>query len=259
MWTEIKTAYRDSWTVAVKFPLLFALPAAAEFAQHVVEYRLGMFASLEGMQAAADSGWRMGFGIVKVLSLFLLIYWVSRALAALRGAPLRVPGDARSALLFAGVLAWGLGTGMLQLFGGDLIAPFASGRAAMIIGAVFGVALLICDLYLSAWKIGASLGNDRLTFTASFRIMYGNFWWSLGYFVLMFLPLMVVHYALNFLAVGQPPIPMWATIGFDGLIVGYLGIVMTVATYVIAGRAATRKGETLLPQGVPEFKGAPAR
>src|SRR3954467_10577040 len=104
MWSEIKTAYRDSWAVALKYPLLFALPAAAEFAQHVAEYRIGMFASMEGMKAAADNGVRMGFGVVKVLSLFLLVYWVSRALAVLRGAPLRVPGDARSIRLFALVL-----------------------------------------------------------------------------------------------------------------------------------------------------------
>jgi hypothetical protein len=247
MWTEIKSAYRDSWTVARKFPLLFALPATAEFAQHVVEYELGMFASLEGMKAAADSGWRMGFGMVKVLSLILLTYWVSRALAALHGAPLRVRGDARSARLFALVLAWGVGTDLLQLFGGNLIGPFLPGRATLIVGAVFGLALLVCDIYLSAWKVGASLGNARLTFAASFRIMHGNFWWSLGYFALMFLPPLVLHYLLNFLAVGRPPIAMWAMIGFDALTVGYLGIVLTAASYIIARRATSRKGGTLLP------------
>lgn len=247
MWTEIRTAYRDSWAVALKFPLLFALPATAEFAQHVAEYKVGMFASMEGMVAAADNGFRMGFGIVKVLSLFLLIYWVSRALAVLRGAQLRVPGDARSARLFAWVLAWGLATGLLQLFGGDLIAPFVSSRVTLIIGAAFALVLLVCDTYLTVWKVGASLGNERLTFTASFRIMHGNFWWSLVYFVAMFLPLMVAHYALNSLAVGRPPTLMWATLSADALTVGYLGIVLTALSYVIAGRATARKGEPLLP------------
>jgi hypothetical protein len=247
MWTKIKTAYRDSWTVALKFPLLFALPAAAEVAQHIAEFQVGMYTSLQGMQAAEDNAWRMGFGIVKVLSLFLLIYWGSRALADLREARLRVAGDARSAQLFAGVIAWSLGTGLLQLFGGGLIAPFATGRAAMIIGAVFALALLVFDIYLTAWKVGAALGNERLTFIASFRIMNGNFWWSLGYFVLMFLPLMVIHYALNFLAVGRPVFQLWAILGFDALVVGYLGIVMVAISFVIAERATARNGETLIP------------
>ena len=131
MWTDIKAAYRDSWKVALTFPLLFALPAAAEFAQHIVEYEIGMFASMAGMKAAADNGWRMGFGMVKILSLFLLGYWVSRALARLHGAQLRVRGDRNSARLFVGVLAWSIGTGMLQLFGGDLIAPFVPNPKAL--------------------------------------------------------------------------------------------------------------------------------
>jgi hypothetical protein len=247
MWTEIRTAYRDSWTVALTYPLLIALPAAAELSQHVAEYATGMFANLEGMKAAADNGWRMGLGIVKVTTLFLLIYWVSRALAALHGASLRVRGDGHSARLFAGVLGWGLATGAVQLFGGDLIGPFASGRVAIFIGAAYFLALLVCDTYLNVWKVGAALGNERLTFIASFRIMHGNLWWSLLYFIAMFLPLMVVHYALNFLAIGRPPALMWATLGVDALTVGYLGIVLTATTYFIARRAMARKSEPLLP------------
>src|SRR3954468_14980823 len=247
MWTEIRTAYRDSLAVGLKYPLLLALPATAELAQHVVEDRVGMFASFEGMKAAADNGWRMGFGMVKVLALFLLTYWVSRALAARRGAALRVRGDARSAGLFAWVLAWSLATGLIQLFGGNLIVPFVSSRSALAVGAVYGIALLVCDVYLTVWKVGASLGRTRLSFTASFRIMNGSFWWSLGYFLLMFLPPFVLHYLLNGLAIGRPPLPMWAMLGFAALTVGYLGIVLATTSFVIPRRATARRDEPLLP------------
>jgi len=247
MWTEIRTAYRDSWMVALTYPLLFALPVAAEFAQHVVEQGIGMYASLEAMEAAGDNGWRMGFGVVKVLSLFMLVYWVSRALAALHGAALRVLGDRHSARLFAGVVVWSLVTGMLQLFGGHLISPYLTSRAALIVGALFVIALIVCDIYLSAWKIGASLGNARLSFTRSFSVMHGNFWWSLGYFILMFLPLMALHYAFAVLAVGKGPIVLWALLALDALTVGYLGIVLVATSYAIARRGAARKGEALLP------------
>lgn len=248
MWTEIKAAYRDSWKVALAYPLLFALSAAAEFAQHVAEYRTGMFASIEGMRAAAENGWRLGLGVLKIFILVLLLYWVSRALARLHGAALRVSGDAGSARLFAFVLAWGMGTSLLQLFGGDLIAPLVTNpRAMLAVGAVFALGLLVCDTYLSAWKVGAALGNARLSFTASFRIIQGSFWWSLGYFLLMVFPLLVLHYVLNGLAIGRPAPVMWAILGVDALIVGFLGIVLPAATYVIARRAAARKGEALLP------------
>jgi hypothetical protein len=248
MWTEIKTTYRDSWKVAWAFPLLFALPAAAELAQHIAEYEIGMFTGMQGMKAAADNGWRMGFGMVKLLSLFLLGYWVSRALALLHGAQLRVSGDRDSARLFVGVLAWSIGTGMLQLFGGDLIAPFVPNPKALIaVGAAFGVALLVCDMYLNVWKVGASLGNARLTPAASFRIMHGNFWWSLGYFAIMSLPALALHYALNFLAVGRPPLASWTLLGVDALTVGYLGIVLVASIYMIARRSTARQGAALLP------------
>lgn len=81
-----------------------------------------MFTSLAGMRAAADASDRMALGMAKVLFLYLLIYWMSRALAIGDGARLRMWGDSRSARLFAGVLAWSIGTGLLQLFGGSLLA-----------------------------------------------------------------------------------------------------------------------------------------
>ena len=96
----IAQAYRDSARAALALPLLFALPAAAELIQHAIEHRAGMFDSLAAMQAAADDPARMGVGQVKVLTLMLVLYWVSRW-QALRGDPGRsVWGDGRSAALF---------------------------------------------------------------------------------------------------------------------------------------------------------------
>jgi hypothetical protein len=102
-------------------------------------------------------------------------------------------------------------------------------------------------MYLNVWKVGASLGNARLTLTASFRIMHGNFWWSLGYFAIMSLPALALHYALNFLAIGRPPLTLWTLLGCDALTVGYLGIVLMASIYMIASRATARQGEALLP------------
>jgi hypothetical protein len=160
---------------------------------------------------------------------------------------LRVRGDGRSARLFGWVVAWSLAMGLPQLFGRGWITPFVSGRAALIIGVTYFLVLLACDTYLIVWKIGASLGNARLSFIASFRVMHGNFWWSLLYIMVMSLPLMVVHYALNLLAVGRPPALIWAMLGADALTAGYLGIVLATTTYMIARRATARRGEPLLP------------
>jgi hypothetical protein len=250
MWTEIKAAYRESAKVAIARPLLFALPLVAEFTQHVIEYRIGMFQSMARMSAVADHPARMGFGQVKILSLVLISYWVVRQLANMDGARLRVLGDARSLYLFAGVILWSVATAIPQQFGGSLLAPFVPNPAVLaIIGLLFFVFTTVVDMYLTVWKVGAALGNARLGIPASFRIMSGNFWWSLGYFFVMFLPLIILHYVLNGLAVGRPEALLWPILTFDSLVVGYLGIVLVTTIYVIARRAAGRKSVDLASYG----------
>jgi hypothetical protein len=248
MWTEIKAGYRDSARIAFALPLLFALPAVCELIQHVIEYRIGMFASLHAMEAVGNHPARMGFGQVKILSLILLVYWVSRWLAVQDGAPLRVSGDGRSAYLFLGVIAWTIGGGLAQQFGGTLLSPYVPNPTTLLlIGLAFFLLLTAVEIYLTAWKAGSALGNRRLTIAASFRVMAGNFWWSLGYFVIMFLPLMIVHYALNGFAVGRPDALLWPMLVLDALEVGYLGLVLATVTYVIARRATRRKSVALAP------------
>lgn len=247
MWTEIKQAYAGSAKVGLAAPLIFVLPFAAELIQHVIEIRIGMFDSIQTMEAAADNGARMGFGMVKILSLILLVYWVSRKLAAMDGTRLRVLGDARSARLFFWVLALAVVMALVQQFGGALLAPHVpEGRTLTIIGFGFFFAATALEIYLTAWKTGAALGNPRLTLPASFRIMHGNFWWSLGYFVVMFLPLMILHYGLNLVAVGRPEAAIWSLMVIDSLVVGYLGIVLAAVVYITARRATARKDVALI-------------
>ena len=136
---------------------------------------------------------------------------------------------------------------MVQLFGGNLLAPYLpSPRALLFLGIAFALAILVCEIYLSVWKVGASLGNRRLGFLASFRIVQGSFWWSFLFYWLIFVPPLILHYLLNAFAIGRPPAATWAILGVDAAMVGYLGIVLIGATYVIACRALGQKGETLL-------------
>lgn len=246
MWSLIKEGYALSARLAAALPLLIAFPMMAEFTQHIVEYRIGMFTDVATMQAVAGNADRMGFGQLKVLSLIFLLYWVSRGLAFGRGGARRVLGDAHSAWLFAWVTLYIFGVGLVQQFGGGFIAPYVGSRMLIAIGLGFFVASLVVDLYLTVWKVGAALGNDALMPRASVRIMHGNFWWSFGYFLIMAVPGLVIHYLLNGLAVGRPQALVWAILGFDALLVGYFGILLAAATYLIARRAAARKGVALI-------------
>lgn len=246
MWRFIKQAYRDSARILVALPALFALAAATELIQHVIEQRIGMFDSLEAAQATGDHAARMGFGQVKILSLILLLYWVSRW-QAFRDRPERsVLGDRRSAWLFLGVVLVGIALGLVQQFGGALLSPLGfNARTLLAIGLAFFAASVALEIYLTVWKVGAALGNPRLSIPASFRIMRGNFWWSLGFSIVMILPLMAVHYALNIFAIGKPAVTLWAILAADALIVGYLGLVLATTSFLIAQRATQRAGVPL--------------
>ena len=236
----IGEAYRDSARIALALPRLVALPVTTELIQHVIEYRIGMFASLEAMERVGGDAARMGFGQVKILSLVLLVYWVSRWQVFRGRSDRSILGDRRSATLFAGVVVLGVALGLVQQFGGTWLAPFLNADALMTIGFAFFFLSLALDVCLSAWKVGSALGNARLSIPASFRIIQGNFWWSLGFNVIMMLPLMILHYALNALAVGQPFVLTWAILILDALVVGCLGLVLATATFLIARRAAER-------------------
>ena len=144
------------------------------------------------------------------------------------------------------MLVWGVAMAIVQLFGGAVLAPYVPDAPTLaLVGFGFVLVLTALEIYLMVWKAGASLGNPRLTIAASFRIMHGSFWWSLGFFVAMFLPLMILHYGLNALAVGRPDAILWPILVFDSLVVGYLGIVLAAVIYVTARRAAARKGVAL--------------
>lgn len=245
MWTSIKECYRESTAIALALPLLLAVPALAEFTQHIIEYRIGMFESAAAMQANAEHPARMAWGMVKVLALFLMIYWVSRAMAFGRGGAKPVLGDARSARLFAAVLLVNLALTAAELFGSGLLAPLvgaAAARWSSILLLVLGAAVIV---YLSVWAVGAALGNRALTIRASFRIMHGNFWWSVGFSLLAQLPLIALHYALNFGGMGRSAGLLWTLLTLDALLVGYLGIVIGAMTYLVARRAAGRAGVPL--------------
>jgi hypothetical protein len=71
MLKEMKQAYGRSWAFAWALPAIAAIPMAAEAIQHLVEWRIGMFESLEMAKVAENDPLRMGFGYLKVAALFI--------------------------------------------------------------------------------------------------------------------------------------------------------------------------------------------
>lgn len=99
--------------------------------------------------------------------------------------------------------------------------------------------------------MAAALGNPALGPVRSIRMIAPRLAWSLAFSVAMFLPMMIVHYALSGLAIGQAPAMVWLLMAADSLVVGYLARILAATSFLIARRGAERAGESLAPTTPP--------
>lgn len=246
MWKDLREIFARSGRYALICPLLFLVPVAVEMVQHVVEIHSGMYVDIAGMKAAEGNMLRLTIGHFKVFALFLTGYWAARFLvfgddpaAARRIEPVAVR-------LFVPVMAWSL-FWLIVMQDVPLIAE-AAGMSGSIAAGVLGVSLIVSLFFeplLSAWKTAAAAGQPGIGFVRSIRLTRGVYLYAVVVSLLAMLPLMVAHYALALLAVGKAPGVVWAMMVLDSLLVGYLGVVMVAAAYVIARRATVRGGIAL--------------
>lgn len=243
MGRDLVEVFVRSGRYALLCPLLFLVPVAVEMVQHAVEIRAGMYVDIAGLKAAEGDALRLIVGHVKVIALFLTGYWAARFLvfgddpvAARRIDPVAVR-------LFVPVMVWSL-FWLILVQDVPLIADAAgiSGNVAAWVLILSLIVSLLFEPLLSAWKTAAAAGNPAIGFVRSIRLMRGVYLYAVILSLLAMLPLMVAHYALALVAVGKAPAVVWAVMALDSLLVGYLGVVMVAAAFVVARRAAVRAG-----------------
>ncbi|MEK6541978.1 MAG: hypothetical protein AABZ45_07655 [Pseudomonadota bacterium] len=248
MWRDIKDNYASAWAFALACPFLFLIPPMVEFAQHAAEIHIGMYESIAAARDVADNALRMQFGFAKTLALLLPHYWFTRYILSGRNAAfarkLAMPAIGLWLVLFAlqGVQLW------WSLFGPSLPGLIGlSGKTGLWTG--YGMAFLwgVIGIYFTAWAVAWPLGNARIGPIASARIMAGNFWRTIVILISAVLPLMAVHYAFSFAAMGRPAWLVWAIMAVDAVMVGFMALTMAGGGAVAARTAAGRKGISLLP------------
>jgi hypothetical protein len=246
MWQDIKLVYQTAWRCLWLLPLLFLISPVVEMAQHVVEIRTGMYDSLAAAKAVADDPLRMAFGFAKAIALTLPGFWFVRLMAfhdPARAARLEQPAIGLWLVLFT----LGVAEQAYLLFGPPIGQVLGlSGRAAIYVGPILSGIWAVVGIYLTAWAIAWPLGNRAIGPIRSFSIMTGSFWRTLGYLVACILPLMVLHYALGYLAIALTPTWLdWPVLVIDALVVGLLACTMAGSGYVAARSAAARKNVDL--------------
>ena len=242
---DLRQAYSGAWRFMLACPILFAIPVLVEAVQHVIEYQLGMYDGIARAQVVEGHPARMIWGTVKVATLVLAAYWVTRFLGRGRDAAGRIEPVALR--LFAPVMLWALAWGGTLIWGGKLLAAIGIGDTP---GLWIGVGLFLCsfllEILLACWKVGAALGNPRLGFARSIALVGPRLGWSLGFTLLAILPPMVLHYILGVGAIGNPLAQVVPMLIADSLLVGCLGTLMATVSFVIAERAAGRVGICLV-------------
>jgi len=243
MKTDIADIYRTAWSFLFACPLLFLVPVVVEFAQHIVEWQLGMYDSIAGAKAAETSALRLQFGFAKTLALLLPGYWFARYILfggdAARARRIEWPAIGLWLILFAIHAVqqwWGLfGPSLTEWVGLTGETGRWTGYALFTAGSVVGI-------YLTAWAPAWAAGNAAIGPIGSAIIMAGSFWRTIALLVVGILPLMILHYLLSFGAIFAPALLDWPLLTLDALVVGYLALTMTGAATIAARHAATRKG-----------------
>jgi len=207
------------WKLAPIVPALAVLP---EFAQHVVEIRLGMFASHDAFAAFGSAPARMSLGSIKVAGLAISIllaarFWANRAEHA---------------------RFWSLaGIGWKQVLLGFIVQVLCSipglfdlrlppaGQFAL------SVLLFLVSLPGMVLMIGGLLG-DR---TSSLKDAYRNGWGRALRMVLftgpVFALLQRVHHWNHVIALGKPLAVVWGLMTWDAVLVGLIATLVGTGLY----------------------------
>lgn len=228
---DLVGVYADGLRTMRGLPLLFAALIAWEFAQHVIEYRIGFFTSRAAAQAVAHDPSRMALGWVKMILVYVGGFFTIRFLAGRQGTPVMRP-PLRSILRYLPYVGYALLVFAGIFYADLLVAPSRVNTARGIIGG----AQLILEPLLMPWIVSAATDGAVRTPWQSARLLGWGYPRAFALFFLARIPVGAAHQFLGTYGVGRPALPLWPMLAADAFVVGLL-----IATIpAIAVRVARR-------------------
>lgn len=223
---DFRSVHAKSLTFAATLPLAAAIPFAAEFVQHIVEMRIGMYAGPEASAAAAENADRLFAGFLKTIALGLPAYFFIRWLNSDGDRSVATRPEGKAVSLFALVVA------LQALFAWLSLYVWTDGP----MGIGFFVFGLVFMPLVARFIVAAPLGT-LVSPLQSIRQMLPHAVYAIFFPIVATMPLMIVHYALGIGAIfvdGEAV--KWAMLGADSFITALLALVMIAAQYTIAQR-----------------------
>lgn len=221
-WQLLVATLRDSVRLFVLAPLILVLVVAVEFAQHVAEMRLGMFADADAFNRQSLDPARLQWGYAKVATMSVAVFLSSRVWVNLReGKPWwSLASIAWRPFLLGFVLTTLLSIPLLPGLG---VPPALAAPLTLVV--------YIVTLPLLVLMMAGILG-DR---TASVFGVYRS-GWGIGLRILLlmaigFVQMQALHLWNHLLAVGSHPVVLWLLLAWDSLLVGLMAAFLGTATH----------------------------
>jgi hypothetical protein len=245
LWDGFRRSYAGAWRFVGALPAIAAIAIGVEGLQHVVEFLEGMYRNSVAMHAHASDVGRTAAGVLKIGWLLLLQFWVARFVAS-GSVQATLAYDAVAVRKFAMVMVvWFVMSVTPVLFPILFVAAHVSGLVAASVLLPLLVLLIIPQIIMIPWSVSAALGDPRASFDFASRRSRGSRLWAVILVVLTSLPLMALHYALSYAAVGRSPPMTIMLLVLDATIVAILGVVIAATWVTIAQKMAGLDGDIL--------------
>ncbi|MXP11177.1 hypothetical protein [Pseudoblastomonas halimionae] len=224
-------SFGDGLRAMKGLPWLFAAIVLWEFAQHIVEVRIGMFESVEQARAVGGDALRMVFGWIKMLSVYLGGFFVIRYLA-LRNDGLALAPVGTALGRYAPYLVYSL-----ILFAAIFYTrAFAPAAHVDTIRAVVGLSQVLVEPLLMAWVVATATDGAIGNPLSSARRTGWLYLYALPLFLLVRIPINLLHGALNSEAIGRSQGVLWSMLAVDAVVVGILIAVVPAISVRVARR-----------------------
>ena len=200
-------------------PVIPMIAIAPEFAQHVAEIDLGMFASKEAFDAQANSDQRWAFAYFKIAGLLIAALAASRFI-----------GGARKRWWDPRTIAWkqfliALGLNIVATVVGMPLEDLSAGTESAFL--LYGYQILTVPLTI--YLLGSLFGDRTMTLKQAYTkgwiaVILVAIYWLVGWG-----PAQLLHQYNHTLAMGQGDAVVWALMVFDSLLVGAMACWMGAA------------------------------
>lgn len=220
-------------------PLILALPVLAEAAQHLVEFKLGMFASVDGIQPGMETNIRMVIGGLKVIAILFATIVMVRFFLHDRnsGMALQFSRPSRTAVLIS--ILFTIALVAIITFAGPMFVTFANEHLPFIPTSLhrflpmFALIAVIYPFQKKTFSIMVAILDDTsmnaAQSEAASRAWMHDSWLTL---LVAVAPAMVLHYFLNSRAVDASASIQLTLLTADCLVVGVMAVLIAAATFI---------------------------